>query len=136
MRASFSWTSWNSPMGWPNCTRSLAYSTLSSRQRSIIPRAIAATPERSMEKVALASSRPPPAHLLGLSQQPVAPDAHVGEEELTRRRRVQAHLAQRRRLVEARHPPVEHEVEDLPLGGRVPFVELADEDDGVGERSV
>ena len=59
MRASLSWMSWNSPMGWPNCTRSLAYCTDSSRQRSMIPSDIAATPERSIEKVSLAPSRPP-----------------------------------------------------------------------------
>ncbi len=59
MRASLSWISWNSPMGRPNCTRSLAYSSESSRQRSTMPSAMAATPERSIEKVSLAPSRPP-----------------------------------------------------------------------------
>ena len=32
--------------------------------------------------------------------------------------------------------PLEHEVEDLALGGRVAFVELADEHGGVGVRAV
>ena len=54
MRASLSWMSWNSPMGRPNCTRSRAYLTESSRQRSTMPSAMAATPERSIEKVSLA----------------------------------------------------------------------------------
>src|SRR3954451_6799220 len=87
MRASFSWMSWNSPIGLPNCTRSFAYCTHSSRHLSMIPSAIAA-PRRDV---------------LRLADQPVAPDAHVGEEQLTRRRRVHAHLAQRLGLLEARH---------------------------------
>ncbi len=59
MRASLSWISWNSPMGLPNCTRSFEYCTHSSRHLSMIPSDIAATPERSMENVSLAPSRPP-----------------------------------------------------------------------------
>ncbi len=56
--ASLSWMSWNSPMGLPNCTRSFAYGMHSSMQRSIMPSAIAATPERSMTNVAFEASRP------------------------------------------------------------------------------
>ena len=71
MRASLSWMSWNSPMGWPNCTRSLAYCTDSSRHCSMMPSDMAATPERSIENVSLAPSRPPDGDVLGLADQAV-----------------------------------------------------------------
>ena len=48
----------------------------------MIPSDMAATPERSIEKVSLAPSRPPDGHVLGLADQPVAPDADVVEEQL------------------------------------------------------
>ena len=49
---------------------------------------------------------------------------------------VHSHLAARLRLLEARHARVEHEAQDLAVGGGVALVELADEDDGVGVGAV
>ena len=48
----------------------------------MIPSDMAATPERSIEKVSLAPSRPPDGHVLGLADEAVLADAHVGEEQL------------------------------------------------------
>src|SRR5262249_61678170 len=77
--------------------------------------------------VAAAAGRP----LLGLTEQPVPPYPHVGEEQLTRRRRVQPHLAQWLALLEPGEATVEHEVEHLTVLGFVALVELADEHGGV-----
>src|SRR3989441_786467 len=55
--ASFSWISWNSPIGRPNWTRVRAYSTQRSRHWLTMPSAIAGTPARSCEKVCLAPAR-------------------------------------------------------------------------------
>ena len=70
-------------------------------------------------------------HLLGLAEQAVLAHPHVGEEEHPGRRGVHPHLAHRLRLLEAGHPLLEHEREDLALGRRVALVELADEHRGV-----
>jgi hypothetical protein len=71
-------------------------------------------------------------HVLRLSYEAVGLDAHVGQVQLAGRRRVHAHLAERFRLLEAGHPRIEDEAEDLPLARRVALVELADEHDRVG----
>jgi hypothetical protein len=58
-----------------------------SRHCSTMPSAIAATPVRSMEKVALAAERVP-----GLAEEAITRHNDVGEEELVGGRRVHAHL--------------------------------------------
>ena len=79
----------------------------------MMPSAIAATPDRSIDErrlrrlAALAAAE----RLFALAEQPVAADAHVVEEQHAGRRRVQAHLAQRLRLLEAGHALVEHELQ-------------------------
>ena len=118
MRASLSWMSWNSPMGWPNWTRSLAYWTDRSRHSSMMPRAMAATPERSMHERGLGALAAARGDVLGLADQAVDADPHVVEEQLAGGRRVHAHLAQRLGLLEAGHALVEDEGEHLALGGR------------------
>src|SRR3954452_16376848 len=132
----------------------------------MIPRAIAATLARSEEKVARAASRAPAAEAAGApppagepppppptggraarrpgiaqdgvtADEPVDPHAHVLKEQLASGRRVQAHLAQRGRLLEPRHPPVEDERQDPALPQRrLAVVQLADEHGGVGVRAV
>src|SRR5262249_42037134 len=74
--------------------------------------------------------------LLGLADQALAPDANVLEEELAGGGRVHPHLAHGLRLREAGHAAIEDEAEHLPVLRIAPVVQLADEDDGVGERAV
>ncbi len=59
------------------------------------------------------------------------------QEELAGRRRVQPHLLERPRLLEARHAAVEDEVQDLAIAQLdTGFLELADEDGRVGVGAV
>ena len=102
----------------------------------MMPSDMAATPDRSIWKVALAPSRPPLREVLGLADQAIAAHPDVGEEQLAGGRGVHAHLAQRLALLEALHAGVEHEAEHLALRRGVALVELADEDDGVGVGTV
>ena len=81
----------------------------------MMPSAIAATPARSMAKVSLAPVAGVAARLLALAEEPVGAGAHVGDEDLARRRGVHPHLAQRARLLETLHPAVEDERQDLAL---------------------
>ena len=76
------------------------------------------------------------ARLLALAEEPVGAGAHVGDEDLARRRGVHPHLAQRARLLEPLHPALEDERQDLAPLGRGAIVELADEHDDVGVRPV
>ena len=85
----------------------------------------------------LGAGAPAPAsRLLALAEQPLALDEHVLEEELPGGRGVHAHLAQRLGLHESRHAAIEDEVQHLALARLVALVELADEDDRVGVRTV
>ncbi len=55
-----SWTNWFLPIGWPNVSRSRAYSTERSRQARITPHAPAATVKRPWSRPYMAISKPWP----------------------------------------------------------------------------
>src|SRR5262249_565619 len=78
----------------------------------------------------------PGGRVLRLRDQAVAAGTHVFEEELTGRRGVHAHLAHRLRLRESGHAAVEDEAQHLAVSRVGAVVELADEDDRVGEWAV
>jgi hypothetical protein len=62
MSASFHSIPWNSPMGWPNCSRSPAYSSAISKTNAAIPLERAAFPRRSQfsaSNCCLNASAPP-----------------------------------------------------------------------------
>src|SRR5947208_15343382 len=97
----------------------------------MMPRDMAATPERSMEKVALASSRPPPTTSSVSPKRRSRPtrtsvrnSCPVGEE-------CKPILRRGLDCSNPRHARVEDEIEDLALLRRVALVELADEHDSV-----
>src|SRR5919202_1078559 len=58
--ATWSWTNWYLPIGWPNVCRSRAYSTERSRQARITPHAPAATVKRPWSRPYIAISKPCP----------------------------------------------------------------------------
>ena len=75
---------------------------------------------------------------LGLAEEAVLADPHVGQEELAGRRGVQAHLAEGLGLLEPGHALVEDEGQHRTLAQRgvAAVVELGVEDDGVGVGAV
>ena len=140
MRASFSWMSWNSRDG--PLPQQAVLGVLDRELEALLNEA-----ERHGghagplgDEVALGALAALAARrvALGLAEQPVLADPHVGEEELAGRRGVQAHLAEGLGLLEPGHAPVEDEGEHLALAQRrvAAVVELGVEDDGVGVGAV
>ena len=74
--------------------------------------------------------------LLRFAEQPVLFHEDVAHEQLPRRRRVHAHLAQGLGLLESLLALLDHERQHLAVARVVALVELADEHDGVGPRPV
>ena len=82
IRASFSWMSWCSPIGLPKRTHVLGVVEAQLEAALDDPEAIAATPVRSIENASFAPSRY--GTVLGLAEQPVLADAHVGRGTASR----------------------------------------------------